>query len=126
MEGVNPSWRGANQEVVYEFLRLHLPAEKIDFDIAGEKPSKAEDVRPELAKCQKQQRDMMFLMWIFLFASLALLVSLWGRAKLAGFCFVMFFVGMHGVVIWLANREYTKTAVKLERWLAELQAKEAL
>lgn len=122
MHGLNPSWRGAKSEVVYEFLRLHLPLEKIDFDIADEKPSRAEDVQRELMEFKKEQQGMRFIYGGLGCMTVALLLvyCLWKRDFWAASVFA-FGILPFSPVFWWVHKSRAALRERLESWLAEMQ-----
>jgi hypothetical protein len=56
--GRSPTWRGPEAEVITEFLRQHLPENRVDVDLVGERPTRREDVEALLADERKQSKQL--------------------------------------------------------------------
>jgi hypothetical protein len=121
-QGATPTWQGATPEEVNEFLLAHAPAERVDVDIAGERPSKPIDVERQLQQARKQLREHQIVTWIFVPALVGILVwmaidkSLVGALAMAGMCFAYGFP-----IYWFTRRERTKRTQDLEAMLRQFE-----
>jgi hypothetical protein len=83
----SPNWRGATAEAVNEILERYVPGDRIDKDIAGERPSRRIDAEKQLAKARGQQRDLRRFVLVFvpLLAGVLIWMALTENALQAGF-----------------------------------------
>lgn len=119
--GTTPSWRGADPEQVNEFLMAHVPADRIMIDIAGERPAHAVDVRIQIERARKRERELRLIWWGYLLSMAACLT--WIALDL-GILAALFLAGVAGLlapVFWLFLREQRRQTEELTSWLADLE-----
>ena len=82
----NPSWRGAANEVINEFLYRQVPAEKIKVAIAGQEVPNREQIERELKELQETARreTRILVLTAGLFAPLTLGLLWWFTEELVG------------------------------------------
>ena len=94
--GTSPSWRGATAEIVNEFLARHVPAQRIEADVVGERPARRIDVEKQLTRARENRRDLRRCLSIFGLFFVACLVwmaiadSVFKAAFMAGLCSISY------------------------------------
>lgn len=115
--GTSPSWRGATPEMVSEFLSRHVPAERIDVDIQGERPARREDAEKQLKQAREAERALRILFRVFTPVLAALLVwtavaeSVWKAVVMTAMCTVP--PGAVFISICRLSRKHTRELEKL-------------
>ena len=117
-------WSGGTAEELNEFLSRHVPAGRIDVDIVGERPHRAEDVQKELSRRQSMDHQMRICLGIcglLLAGALIWMAVESGLLKpvLMGSLYLVWF----GPVYWFLRRRVRERTTELERWLAELECR---
>jgi hypothetical protein len=119
-------WSGAAAEELNEFLLQHVPPERIDIDIFGERPCRAEDVEKELTRITSLERQTRIclstgaLACAGLVAYMAVENRVMNALGMAGL-FGVYALGFFAPVYYVSGREVHKRVKQLESWLAELQ-----
>lgn len=119
LHGTSPNWRGATAEVVNVYLACHLPAERIEADVFGERPARRADLEKQLAKakdrCRDSRRSVLILLLLLAAALIGMAVtqSVLKAAVMAAFCVLSL-----GPLCWFASRELRSRCLALERQLA--------
>jgi hypothetical protein len=116
-----PTWTGATADELNDFLLAHVPADRVDIDITGERPSRVVDVEKQLISMRKNARAFRIAMLTCAFLLAALLVWM---AIDVGILRALAMAGLYSLyipIIWFVRREVHKRQERWETWLAELQ-----
>jgi hypothetical protein len=117
--------RGDQPDVVSTFIERYDPADRIDVDIAGERPARRIDVEKLLEKHDKESRRFRILIWaaVIYVAAIPLMAVCDGRVA---FAIVMTFVcgGFLATLLVFKRNEHRHERRKLEEWLASYPASE--
>ncbi|MGO8744618.1 MAG: hypothetical protein ACLQNE_01390 [Thermoguttaceae bacterium] len=117
--GTSPSWRGATAEVVNEFLVRHVPSQRIETDVAGERPARRSDVEKQLAKAKEDRRGPFRCLLIFGPFLVALMIWTAIAESVFKAAFMTALLAIPGVpLFWFVLREHRSRCLKLERQLA--------
>lgn len=116
------SWKGAEVGELNEFLLAHVPADRIDVDIVGDRPGRAVDVQKLLTTARKTQRDLRIASLVSGFLLAAIVAwSVFALGLVRALCIAGTF-GILSLIPWFVRRENSKSIEVLETQLAELQA----
>jgi hypothetical protein len=123
--GSSPGWRGADAEVINEFLLAKLPRSIVDIELFGERPSRKVDVERLLAGVKVNPPYFRTCCGILLALAAALIVvvamndGLWkalGVTLLSGA-----YAGIFALVLQSIRKRRLELKKQLESWLAEFR-----
>ncbi len=122
-DGTSSSWRGSGAAEANEFLLAHVPADRIDINVEGERPRKIEDVRKMLAR--ERERERSFRICFSVLGGCLVAATVWlvtetgvlGAALLFGMQ-----LGLLGPIVWFAWRQLSLRVAEIERWLLDTQS----
>jgi hypothetical protein len=120
--GKEHAWSGATYDEVSEFVVSHMPAERVDVDIAGDSPRRAEDVQKELKKLRTAGHQMNYCVLTsgVAYAGLMIWMAVEGGV-LKALVMSAFALVLIGPLYWSTRRLYTQKCMQLEKCPAELQ-----
>ncbi len=117
--GRSPTWRGPEADVIAEFLQKHLSPARVDVDIAGERPSRREDVEAMLATAKRQTKELNWCLGICI--ALLLPAFVWMALDRGILPAAIMFAG-YGLVIvpvcWSAVGHRRRQVAQLDQWLS--------
>jgi hypothetical protein len=113
--GTSPTWRGAAPEEVNEFLCRHVPADRIDEDVYGERPARRTDLERQLTEVRKRLRDLRIMAWVF-----SALIMVWfisaglGKGVVPALIVAAMATACGGGLIGFLRRDLRKRCLDLE------------
>jgi hypothetical protein len=117
--GRGSAWGGASAEEMNELLFRHVPAERIEVDIAGERPARRSDLERTLEKLVNHARQFRIMYCTFsaiigaLVISLAILNGVWSALAIA-----VLFGSTFGSICWFMQRDLCRRIERLRQELA--------
>jgi Flp pilus assembly protein TadB len=117
--GTSTSWRGATAEIVNEFLVRHVPGDRIETDVAGERPARRIDVEKQLAKAREDCRGPWRCLLIFgpFLVALMIWTAIAESVFKASFMAVLFAIYCVPL-FWFVLRKLRSRCLKLAQQLA--------
>jgi len=124
--GTSPTWRGATAEIVNEVLVRHVPADRIDQDIRGERPARRIDVEKLLAKARERRRGPRRCMLMFMPPLVAILIWMAVMDSMLRAAFMTGMIAIFIVPLYIAVQwRLQSCCLELERQLASFDTSDS-